>query len=266
VGLCVLLFWLISLPNSELPPRAGGLRVASANLLGANAKPADASRYLAQIDSDLLVMTEWTGANLEGAPLREAGWKVLLNAPSEGLGMLVLARSSIEAEAKLVLLPPIDGWEIPVAIVRVETVNSTVSVLGIHVPPPVPRYHKLHRPTILAIMRWVQAGRMEQAVGPSSRGDVAIIVGDFNALPWSEAMSSIGEAGLLDAWAETNWRPGPTWGPWPAFPSVARIDYVFASAELSILGCWTLDLPGSDHRIVVAEVSVSESDMRDKGK
>ena len=256
VVLCALVWWLLGRPSTGLPPRVGGLRVAVANLLGANEVPDDASRFLAQLDADVVVLTEWTGANLYGPPLKQAGWQVLLNAPNPGMGICVLAREAQLAEAAIVTLPPMGQWEIPVAVLRVTVGDQAMAVLGIHVPPPVPPYDLFREPTIQAVMSWVRHGRLVDTVGPGIPGDPVLIVGDFNAFSWSDVMSPVEESGLKDAWEETHWKPGPTWGPWHGFPSVARIDYVFASPDLPMLGCWTLELPGSDHRMMVAEVGV----------
>ena len=139
-------------------------------------------------------------------------------------------------------------------MVRVRWGDRDLTVVGVHVPPPVPPYGQAQEPTILAVTDWVSDGRLVQGVGPGQVGDPVVLLGDFNALPWSADLDPVERAGLGDAWQATRRVPGPTWGPVPGGPCLARIDYVFTSQVLPALGCWTLDLPGSDHATVVAEL------------
>ncbi len=64
--------------------------------------------------------------------------------------------------------------------------------------------------------------------------------------------------GLKDAYRETNWRPGPTWSPFNWLPSILRIDYIFVSSIITAKSAWTLSLPGSDHRGVIADIEITD--------
>jgi len=43
------------------------------------------------------------------------------------------------------------------------------------------------------------------------------------------------------------------------FPALLRLDYIFCSKEFRILKSWRMKIPGSDHRAVVADLTLSES-------
>jgi endonuclease/exonuclease/phosphatase (EEP) superfamily protein YafD len=43
------------------------------------------------------------------------------------------------------------------------------------------------------------------------------------------------------------------------FPPLLRLDYIFCSKEFRVLKSWTMKTPGSDHRTVVADLTLKES-------
>ena len=80
-----------------------------------------------------------------------------------------------------------------------------------------------------------------------------IVVGDFNAPVWSYAYQHIA-AGLHDAWLTVHpWRLGPTcmkkgFG--------LRIDYILCSEPLLPSACSVAETHGSDHKPVIATLSI----------
>ena len=69
----------------------------------------------------------------------------------------------------------------------------------------------------------------------------------------SRSLAALRESGLTDTHARLHWRPIGTWSSnW--VPYVARIDYVLVSDDVPVLGSWTVQLPGSDHRAVIADL------------
>ena len=80
-----------------------------------------------------------------------------------------------------------------------------------------------------------------------------IVVGDFNAPVWSYAYQHIA-AGLHDAWLTVHpWRLGPTcvkkgFG--------LRIDYILCSEPLLPSACSVAETKGSDHKPVIATLSI----------
>jgi endonuclease/exonuclease/phosphatase family metal-dependent hydrolase len=82
-----------------------------------------------------------------------------------------------------------------------------------------------------------------------------LVVGDLNALSFFPGMRSLRRAGLVDAWATATWRPGLTWSPWTWLPPIARIDYILVPPVLAVTAGRVAEVPGSDHRMVVADLA-----------
>ena len=80
-----------------------------------------------------------------------------------------------------------------------------------------------------------------------------ILAGDLNASPASPGLEWLREAGLVDTHARHRWLPRGTWAS-ERGPHLVRLDYVLGSSDVEVLGSWTVDLPGSDHRAVIADL------------
>jgi endonuclease/exonuclease/phosphatase family metal-dependent hydrolase len=92
------------------------------------------------------------------------------------------------------------------------------------------------------------------------RSDVDVIVGDLNATPDHDVIRALDAAGWRDAGelANTGWQP--TWpanhlGIIPFLPPVVRIDHVLVDDGLTSLGTHTVDVAGTDHLALVAEIA-----------
>jgi endonuclease/exonuclease/phosphatase (EEP) superfamily protein YafD len=101
-------------------------------------------------------------------------------------------------------------------------------------------------------MQPAQAAEVAQALKASS--GARLLVGDFNAAVWAGAITHIREEAGLTALT------GPG-GSWPAF--LPRhigipIDNVLASPELALISRELIDVEGSDHRAVLAEIAFKE--------
>jgi endonuclease/exonuclease/phosphatase family metal-dependent hydrolase len=93
-------------------------------------------------------------------------------------------------------------------------------------------------------------------------GSPDLVVGDFNATPDHAPMRALADEGYRDVadLANEGWQPT-----WPAnglyrvlgvpLPRLAPIDHVLVGERLAALGSSTVDLAGTDHRPVVAEVA-----------
>ena len=254
------LAWVLTRPTRSLPPRSVGgrptLRLAVANLMSGNRRALQASEALAALDLDLLVALEWTGGNLTGQALRSAGFAPAVSRKLPGVGgVAVLSRSKPLPPGRIVPEPLPGPCAFPVPVVRVPLGETYVAVLGMHAPPPLELCNDSTQDTLIALAGWLTDGRLNRDLPPARAGDPVVVLGDFNSLAWWEGPRAQVDAGLVDAWPSIHARPGPTWGPSPAAPSFARIDFAFVSRHLAVTDCWTLEVPGSDHRAVVAEVA-----------
>lgn len=257
-GVAVLCCAVASLPASPpLRDRSDRqvLRIVVANLFYANPGRHELARQLVGVEPDIVAVIECTHQNVALEDFRRLGYRVLHAEQSDSVvGMCLFAKGSISAEAALVPTPVAGPCAIPHAAIRVRHGAGWLSAVVIHVPPPVPSCRETTDATVRAVASWVDEERLVRDLGLARAGDPVVLLGDFNALPWWDSIRELEEVGLFDAWSVSRIRPGPTGSPWSWLPSLARIDYVFAPASLPIDGIWTISIPGSDHRGVVADL------------
>ncbi|MCB9508525.1 MAG: endonuclease/exonuclease/phosphatase family protein [Myxococcales bacterium] len=251
---------LLGAPATRIPPRSGGadvLRVATSNVYALNPYPKRTAGTLAALDADVLLVLEVTGEVLDRTSLERSGYVALVDRFADlrlGFGTAVFVRASLAAEASLVP-PPVKGACQPgVAAVRLDVGQAHVALLGAHFAPPA--CTDVTGSALDACAAWIGEGRLLRDVGPCRAGDAVLVLGDLNVVPYAGGWASMERAGLRDAWGAVHWRPGPTWAQPFGLPSLLRIDAVLAPATWDVLGCWTLDLAGSDHDVVVADLRV----------
>lgn len=269
--LALSLLWIwASRPSSLPPPRSGEddtLRVATANLLYTNRDAKDVSALIETLELDILILLEWTPENVDLEMLRESSLRSVLRhePPGRGAaGLCVLARDDLDVVAEIAPAPQDSGRSrLPMATARVTIGAGHISILGVHPPPPTPRYGLAADSAVRTMASWIRKGGLTRRVGACSPGDRVLVLGDLNLPPFWPAVRSLGDSGLVDAYAATNRRPGPTWGPTSWLPAVGRIDYAFIPESLDIRGAWNVDVPGSDHRMIVVDLSL-ESLKRSK--
>ena len=80
-----------------------------------------------------------------------------------------------------------------------------------------------------------------------------LLMGDLNAEPGWPEMALPREAGLVDSWEEAGQGPGLTW---PADDPFQRIDWIWHTPDLRVLSIKVVDTAASDHRPVVADLSL----------
>lgn len=152
-------------------------------------------------------------------------------------GTMVLAREPMGAPTPVETYH--QSWLVDVGDLR---------VLAVHPVAPVdPELWRTDHATLLAVAR-------------EARPDLAL--GDFNATADHRPMRDLAAAGLRDVGelADEGWQP--TWpangiSPLPGvpLPPLVRIDHVLVGDALAGLGSRTVEVPGSDHLAVVAEVA-----------
>jgi endonuclease/exonuclease/phosphatase (EEP) superfamily protein YafD len=242
-------------PGPKDPAVPNVIRVAAANLYFRNTDP-DAAAVLERLDADLLILLERTRHNLALDPLINAGWIAEFDEPSsqEGAhGTMILRRHSVSATASVMQLPLTRSCDIPMATVLTKIGGRSLCILGVHVPP---RHAcgESHTKTFKWLGGQIDDGHLVVDLGACGVGDPVVLAGDFNALPWSRPIRNLREAGLVDSYAAWRWRPAGTWTSKRWLPTVARIDYVLAPRDARAVGAWIVNLPGSDHRAVVADL------------
>lgn len=253
------LWMLVCTMPSSAPLTAPGspavIRVAANNLRSSNRLSDAVSRRLADLNATLLILLECTPWNVDLQQLGRLGYRSLIADPRAGThGTCVLLRDRRMAVASLVPGPISGPCPIPGATIRLRMGSGWLSILAVHVPPPVGACAEMTEATLLWAGARIDRGRLLQDIGTARAGDPAVVVGDLNSVSWSSGVRGLRASGLTDAYRSTTLRLGPTWAPRPWLPSMARIDYVLVPASIQPVGAWTLRVPGSDHRAVVVDL------------
>ena len=231
------------------------LRIVAANLFYENPGRHELARQLVEVEPDIVAVIECTHQNVALEDFRRLGYRVVHAEQPDGVGgMCLFAKGSILAEAARIPTPVVGPCKLPHMAIRIRHGGGWLSAVVVHAPPPVPSCRETTDATVREIASWVDKGRLVRDLGPARAGDSVVLLGDFNALPWWDSIRELEEVGLVDAWSASHARLGPTWSLWSWLPAFARIDYVFAPASLAIDGIWTISIPGSDHRGVVADL------------
>lgn len=234
--------------DSKTPAEPGTLRIVSANLLYSNTLKDKITQTLLDLKADIIVLIEYRENNTDIEALTNAGYTLHLEYPANGgLGMAMFIKTNITAYSWIIQNPVKGPMNIPFLLSDIsldETGNKELSVMGVHLPFPGYGGGKKIPPTIDVISNYITDDRP------------FILAGDFNTFAYNEAFDILRAKELKDAFIEVNWRPGPTWGPSLLLPSVARIDYIWVSKSISVSKCFTIAIPGSDHRAIVADLTL----------
>lgn len=90
---------------------------------------------------------------------------------------------------------------------------------------------------------------------PTSRDRVRVLAGDFNATFDHAAFRALLDRGYVDAAEQTGKGLTPTWSSWPVGLPVT-IDHVLVDHRCAVRDYGVLDLPGSDHNAVFADLQL----------
>ncbi|MFI6574209.1 endonuclease/exonuclease/phosphatase family protein [Nocardiopsis sp. NPDC050513] len=252
---CAVLLLAVAVLAAAVAPRAvpfgttgaGGpaLRVLTLNTLAGNVDPADVVALVRDRDVDVLALQETTPALVDG--LTAAGLDALLPHAVDHSSYDV-SGSSVHAAFPLSDLGDpgreSGGFNMAHAGAAVPGFDADVEVVSVHPVPPL-------RPD--TVPRWL-AGL---AALPEARGagTVRILAGDFNATLDHARMRAVLDTGYVSAARVAG--AGLT-GTWPADGPVPRvaIDHVLVDASAGVAEVEVLDVDGTDHRAVLAEVSL----------
>lgn len=244
LAVCVCLAWLV-VPRA-LPGNASAegrpLRLLTANLNGGRGDAEVVVGLVRELDVDVFSVQELTWAarqRLEEAGLRELlPYEVSQPMPRGPEGSGIYARYPLRERSGL--FRPV-GHHMPVA--QVALPGGPVEVVVVHPVAPVP-------PTV---REW-EAGIATLPPAPSD-GPPRILAGDFNATLDHAVFRRLLDTGYTDAAAQTGDGLVPTW-PMRLLPPLVPIDHVLTDGRGEAVATRVLDVPGSDHRALFAELRI----------
>lgn len=229
-----------------MPPHC--LRVLSANLWNGGADPAGFAMLVEELQPDIVALQELSKLQADAvAALMPHG---CLEPADSYMGMGIALRRP----SSVVRLPlPYRDAQVAEIVVGPEDDSRTIEVINVHVRAPHtpnPRIVRARGGQLRGLMRHI-----EQA--PERR---RIVLGDFNSTPlwpvYRHFAARLTDA-AVDAARRNGGRTAATWGPWPGFPRLLRIDHVFV-AGLSAERFRVVPVPGGDHSAVVADLTIVE--------
>lgn len=242
-GLGIHLWWFAPQVTGTEPTAAAGARtvtVMTANIYANAGDPVQVVEEAERAHVDVLVVAEMTDYAL--SLMDEAGLGELLpyriGSSSSPEGTMVFANERLgEPE----LLPTqFECWQVDVGALR---------LLALHPVAPV-------APT--GPDQWREEHRI--ILETATEGEADLLVGDLNATGDHAVLRDLEAAGFRDAAEVTNEGWQPTWpannmGPVPGLPPLTRIDHVMVGPELAALSTRTVEIEGTDHLAVIAEVA-----------
>lgn len=246
----------VQVPWDELGRHTSGtgvpsteLRVLSSNIQKGEAHTA-AFVGLAVASADIITMSELTAEAAtqfrEGGLRKTFPYSILIPRPGAG-GMGLWSRYPLTG------LPASKyGSNFIAARVRVPGVRDNPLVASVHLMSPLAGGAN-------TFAQWghrITAAKAEFADWARTAGPAAVIIaGDFNATPDMRQFRDLLDVGYRDAVAQTRAGFSPTYSPNPAIPPVITIDHVLTRNSVAE-SIRAVDIPGSDHRALLATVAV----------
>ena len=242
-GLVAHSWWFAPEVTGANPPPADGadtLVVMTANIAQGDGDPIELVHRASDEHVDLLVVEEITAADL--ADMERSGIGDLLpyrvgRPGTSGTGTMVFSRVELGAAERTDTTN--DGWIVTM---------GDLTVIATH--PQAPTQPDTWSDDHAALLAAVRAHRPD------------LVLGDFNATNDHAPMRALADAGYRDVGelANEGWQPtwpaNDRWAPLPglSFPA-AQIDHVLVGERMAAIGQHTVEIPGSDHRAVVALVA-----------
>jgi endonuclease/exonuclease/phosphatase (EEP) superfamily protein YafD len=234
----------------DASPAAGGprLTVMSANLRLGQADATAITELVERNNVDALSVQELTPAAV--GRLREAGLEELLpsrvlSVGAESSGAGIYARHPLRRLQTV----SVGSGRITLPQARLQVPGgAAVDLIAVHSAPPTGSAQ---------VARWRQGLRSLPLV--ELRTPPRILIGDFNATLDHAELRRLLDSGFTDAADAAGKGLVPTWSSAHFFLPPLTIDHVLVDPRLRVHGVAAEDLVNSDHRVLIAELSVEAS-------
>ncbi|MBT8215688.1 MAG: endonuclease/exonuclease/phosphatase family protein [Acidimicrobiia bacterium] len=222
-------YWTSSIAE---PAGEARLHITHLNTLASNRDFDAIIDLIRTSQSDLVFLAEVTPALQDAIAEADLPYAAVTGTPERTrIGILALARDQ-SATGRLTNL---GVSEVPAVLVNTTLGDQPVTILSFHTSSPGEEHRAADRDDQLA----AAAALVDQRDVPM------VLVGDFNATPWTPAFRELLDAGLVDAQ-----RGRGVAGSWPAGwgPFKIPIDHLLHTPELTTTGFEFGPSAGSDHR------------------
>jgi len=223
--------------GAEIAEGSPTIEVMSFNVGISNPNRAQVAAFIADEDPDVVFIFESSFEWEDTIRAADLPLQIITIVPREQIaGVTVLAKPGVLPRA----IDPGIGPE--VAALSVDLGDRRIEVVGVHPPSPTTSGRSAARDRIMAAAGdWV-----------ATRGVEVVVVGDFNATPWSHAFRSMrGRGGLVDTLRGSGLQPS-----WPSGwgPLMVPIDHVLHTPGLGTQDRRTGPAFESAHRPVLVTI------------
>lgn len=231
--------WWLSSPESYAAASSRAdmvLTVVTANINADNHDSSALRQWVESLDADIVVIQEVTPATKAALEQWDAYPHRAIAAQEGPFGLAVLSRHALDAVESRE-----PGGQTLHYRVHLRWAERLLALSAVHPMPPVTaEYHTRRVELFESESRWAK-----------DAGLPALVVGDFNATPWSSAMRSFAAHGQRSVTGFT-----PTWpAPFPLIP----IDQVVASDHWRVVDGGVGPRTGSDHRPVYVRLALASA-------
>ena len=221
------------LPSTITADGTRGLKLICFNVLTSNPKHAEVLDYLQKSEADVIVLLEINDAWMKSLePLRQSHPNVIASPEEHNFGLALFSRLPLSES----VVRKFADEEVNSIVTLVEHEGKTIRIVGTHpMPPTGEEATEASLGQLQAIAKFVTDGSSIPT----------IVMGDFNATPWSPGMNELRNGSTLDFRT-----PKPVWRPtWQARNVLALpIDHALCTPPLFFEQRELSPDLGSDHR------------------
>ncbi|HCS20808.1 MAG TPA: hypothetical protein DIW47_09655 [Bacteroidetes bacterium] len=249
---CIIFWGQLSIQNLPASKPKDSLRIITMNVAAGNVLSQETQDRLIRSESDILVVIEWNGDNLDLRKFNSVGYSVILNHPGKAVhGLCIL--SKLGGEGLLINSPIITPCALPIGQFRFKIKDTPFCLFALHAPPPVTACAGTTDDYLDTIVSWIADGKLNQDIGIGKSGDRVLIAGDLNTLPFQNSLVQFRKAGLLDHYSPYNF-VAPTWKPYKRSPYLAKIDYILVPKGIPCENQLRFEIAGSDHLGLMGDI------------
>ena len=234
------------------PDPGRGWRVVSSNVNAYSPEgPEGVSEALGALAADVVLIIEKRPEEIPG--MRRAADNFAVEVPRPSHHTAAFCRDGLACEAVITEEFGSETSKMPLALVRLP---DGICLFGIHSPPPAPYDPSGLLPYLQRVAAALSGGRVAADWGPCRAGDPAVVAGDLNTIPRSEAYRTLLRGtGLRDALASrgvyaASW---PSGGGWPDIPFF-QLDHLLPG-DVDVWAERVRRVPGADHKALVFRVA-----------
>jgi len=232
------------IPNLQISEcKTDALRIGYLNLNQSKMSSKDIDLLLS-FKCDLWLFAEWNGNNLDdnNAIFHQMN-TIYEKVDKTTYGFLVLKNGKLSLNAKEIE----DQNSYACNYKKILLENNDVRIGLVHAPPPVPSCKYDTNKYLNHVVKYFNNN--------FSQNSNKIIIGDFNALPFSNGYKEVINNGYKDVFKSTSWFKG-TFGFFNWSPKFLRIDYCFTNGNFEIFNKNRFKVKSSDHCGLLLDIKI----------